>query len=109
MVDLVQIMTTIESAAAAENIADHLVEQRLAACVQVIGPVASTYRWQGTVEKTEEFMCLIKTRRDLVGAVEKSIRSLHSYDNPEVVVMPIQGGSADYLAWIEAETEPEGS
>src|SRR5688572_22335340 len=104
--DLVQMSTTTESAAEAQEIADHLVERRLAACVQVTGPVASTYRWQGNVERAEEFMCLIKTRRELTNDVEAAIRSLHSYDNPEIIVLPIEGGSSDYLTWIEAETEP---
>ena len=101
-----QMSTTTESATEAQEIADHLVEQRLAACVQVTGPVASTYRWQGNVERAEEFLCLIKTRRELANEVEAAIRSLHSYDNPEIVVVPIEGGSRDYLTWIEAETGP---
>ncbi len=101
---MVQMVTTTESAAEAQKIADHLVEHRLAACVQVTGPIASTYRWQGSVQRSEEFMCFIKTRRELTEAVETAVRSLHSYSNPEIVVVPIEGGSAEYLAWIEAET-----
>ena len=97
--------TTIASVAEAQAIADRLVEQRLAACVQVTGPLASTYRWQGTVERAEEYMCLIKTRRVLTNEVEAAIRDLHSYDNPEIIVVPIEGGSSDYLSWIEAETD----
>lgn len=96
--------TTTASAAEAQEIAEHLVEHRLAACVQVTGPVASTYRWQGHVERAEEFLCLIKTRRELTNEVEAAIRSLHSYDNPEIIVVPIEGGSSDYLTWIETET-----
>lgn len=96
--------TTTASAAEAQEIADHLVGQRLAACVQVTGPVSSTYRWQGNVEKADEFLCLIKTRRELAKEVEAAIRSLHSYDNPEIIVVPIEGGSSDYLGWIVAET-----
>lgn len=101
--------TTTESASEAQTIADHLVEQRLAACVQVSGPLTSTYRWKGSVERSEEFMCVIKTRRALVREVEVAVRSLHSYDNPEILVVPIQDGSPDYLAWIESETAPDES
>lgn len=96
--------TTTETSEQAQQIADHLVDRHLAACVQVIGPIASTYRWQGAVERAGEYMCVIKTRRALAGEVEAAIRALHSYDNPEIVVVAIEGGSADYLGWIEAET-----
>lgn len=96
--------TTTESSEEAQEIADHLVDHHLAACVQVIGPITSTYWWQGSVQKSQEFMCVIKTRKELVGDVGAAIRSLHSYDNPEVIAVPIEGGSADYLGWIEAET-----
>lgn len=99
--------TTTESVAEAQDIADHLVEQRLAACVQIAGPITSTYRWEGTVHASEEFMCFIKTRRDLIAEVEILVRSLHSYDNPEIIVLPIEGGSSPYLEWIRAETTPD--
>ena len=102
--DLVQISTTTDGAAQAQAIADHLVEHRLAACVQVLGPISSTYRWQGAVDKAEEFMLLIKTRRELADEVGAAIRTLHSYENPEVVVVAIEGGSDDYLGWVWAET-----
>lgn len=103
----VQMTTTTESAAEAQAIADHLVGHRLAACVQVCGPITSTYRWKGTVERSEEFMCVIKTHKELVREVEAAVRSLHSYDNPEILVVLISDGSTDYLAWIESETAPE--
>lgn len=96
--------TTTETALEAQAIADRLVERHLAACVQVVGPIASTYRWEGAVQRSEEFMCLIKTKRELAGAVEAAIQSLHPYDNPEIIATPIVGGSSDYLGWIESET-----
>ncbi|HWC13478.1 MAG TPA: divalent-cation tolerance protein CutA [Actinomycetota bacterium] len=105
--DFVQITTTTETAAEARKIADHLVEQRLAACVQVMGPITSTYRWQGSVERAEEFMCFVKTRCAMAAKVEAAIVSLHSYENPEIVVTPIEGGSSDYLAWVASETTPD--
>ena len=100
----VQMTTTTESEAEARAIADHLVERRLAACVQVTGPVTSTYRWEGTVQNSEEFMCFIKTRSELVTEVESAIRALHSYENPEIIVVGIEGGSSDYLRWVRTET-----
>lgn len=96
--------TTTETKAQAQAIAGHLVEQRLAACVQIVGPIASTYRWKDEVVSSEEFMCIVKTRTELAGEVETAIRSLHSYDNPEIVLTPIVGGSAEYLSWVVSET-----
>jgi periplasmic divalent cation tolerance protein len=102
--DLVQITTTTDSKASADAIAEHLVQRRLAACGQVLGPVTSTYRWDGKVERAEEFTCLVKTRAELIVLVEEAIRSLHPYEVPEIVAVPIVGGSADYLDWVAAET-----
>lgn len=102
--DVVQITTTTGSAVEAQRIADHLVDRRLAACVQVIGPVNSTYRWEGAVQRSEEFMCFVKTRRELSAQVEAAIRSLHSYENPEILIVAIEGGSPDYLGWVASET-----
>lgn len=99
--------TATDSIAEAERIAKHLVEGRLAACVQVTGPMTSTYRWEGTVQTSEEFMCVIKTRRQMVQDVEAAIRSLHSYENPEIIAVPIEAGSSEYLAWVASETQRE--
>ena len=88
----------------AATIARVLVERKLAACVQVQGPIVSTYRWRGAVETAEEWLCQIKSRADLYAAVEETIRSLHSYELPEIVVLPICGGSADYLRWLDENT-----
>lgn len=68
------------------------------------GPITSTYWWQGKLEIEEEWTCSAKTRRDLYEAVEKAIREVHPYDEPEVVALPISDGSKSYLAWIENET-----
>ena len=104
--NLIQVSTATDSAAAAQAIADHLVESRLAACVQVVGPVVSTYRWEGKVERAEEYLCLVKSRSELLSELEAAIRSLHSYDNPEIIAVPIVAGGAEYLRWVESETEP---
>ena len=76
------------------------VEEKLAACVNILGPCRSIYRWQGKVDSTGEVLMLIKTRADLVPEVETTIASLHSYQVPEVLVLPVFGGSHAYLAWL---------
>ena len=82
-------------------IAAALVEARLAACVQVVGPVRSTYRWEGRVESAEEWLCLAKTTAGLVDRAVDEIGRRHSYDTPEITVTPIVGGSVRYLGWID--------
>ena len=87
-----------------ERIAAALVEQRLAACVQIVGPVDSVYRWQGTVARAEEWLCIAKTRRERYDEVERAIRELHSYACPEIVATAIVAGSAGYLAWLAEQS-----
>jgi len=103
MADHVQVLTTAGSAEEAERIAAALVERRLAACVQTIGPVRSRYRWQGTIEEAEEWQCLAKTEASRYAEVEAAIRELHSYEEPEIVAVPIVAGSSGYLRWVSAE------
>lgn len=95
-----QVLTTAGSAEEAERISAALVERRLAACVQVAGPVRSRYRWRGEVETAAEWQCLAKTTRERYPEVEAAIRELHSYEEPEIVAMPIVAGSAGYLDWV---------
>lgn len=101
MSDLVQVLTTAGSEEEAGLIAELLVERRLAACVQVVGPITSRYRWQGAIEEEREWQCLAKTTRAAYEAVEAAIREVHSYDEPEIIATPIVVGSASYLDWIE--------
>jgi periplasmic divalent cation tolerance protein len=103
----VVVTTTIGSQEAAQQIAAALVERKLAACVQVSGPITSVYRWQGNVETDEEWLCAVKTLYYRFGAVEKTIRELHSYDEPEIIVTPIVYGSRGYLRWLAAEVRDE--
>jgi periplasmic divalent cation tolerance protein len=105
----IQVITTAASAAEAEAISTALVERRLAACVQVAGPIRSHYRWQGEVEEAEEWQCLAKTTRALYPKVEAAIRELHSYDEPEIVALPILAGSPGYLAWIDDNVGDQGT
>jgi periplasmic divalent cation tolerance protein len=100
MTEYAQVLTTVSSEEDALRIADDLVERRLAACVQIVGPILSRYRWQGEVEQAREWQCLVKTEAGLYEEVEAAIRVLHSYDEPEILATPIVAGSAGYLAWV---------
>ncbi len=100
-----QVFTTTDKKDAAETIARVLIEKKLAACVQIMGPVVSTYRWQGKIETTEEWLCFIKTREDLYGELENAIKEVHPYETPEIIALPIAGGSEDYLAWLNEEVK----
>jgi periplasmic divalent cation tolerance protein len=103
MTDAIQVVTTTGSKEEAEKIARALVARRLAACVQVGGPVASTYHWQGKVETSQEWLCVIKTLKSRWTALEAAIRELHSYDVPEILAFDVVAGSRDYLGWLAAE------
>lgn len=103
MPEHIQVLTTAGSEEEAGSIAEMLVERRLAACVQVVGPVVSRYRWQGAIEEGREWQCLAKTTRAAYESVEATIREVHSYDEPEIIATPIVAGSTGYLAWIENE------
>lgn len=95
------VLTTCPDEAMAETIARVLVEEGLAACVNVLPPMRSIYRWRGRVESAEELLLIIKARVDAYPAVEKRIQALHSYELPEVIAVPIANGLAAYLSWIE--------
>jgi periplasmic divalent cation tolerance protein len=102
----VVVLSTAGSRDEAERIAAALVEERLAACVNVVAPITSIYRWRGAVERAEEVLLVVKTRRAHATRVAARIRALHSYEVPEAIVLPIDGGAADYLAWVLEETGP---
>ncbi|MBV8206520.1 MAG: divalent-cation tolerance protein CutA [Acidobacteria bacterium] len=94
------ILTTAGSRAEAEKIASALVSERLAACVNIMGPVESHYRWKGKVEKAAELMLLVKTAAAVAAKTSARIRELHSYEAPEIVVLQIDGGDNLYLKWL---------
>lgn len=108
MTNSIQVFTTTARKQEAQQIAQTLVEERLAACVQILGPITSTYRWQGAVETSEEWLCLIKTRQELYLPLEAAIRRIHPYDVPEILAVPVVAGSESYLAWLKGETEIKG-
>lgn len=101
--DSVIVTTTAGSEAAARELAQDVVAARLGACAQVV-PVTSVYRWEGAVHIDPEWRVEIKTSADRAGALTAHLRERHPYDVPEIVVTPIVGGSAEYLAWVDAET-----
>jgi periplasmic divalent cation tolerance protein len=101
MKSYIQISTTTETIEQADKIAQHLVETKLAACVQITGPIKSIYRWKGKVETTDEWLCLIKTRAILYNKIEAAIKKLHSYETPEIIAVPIIKGSKEYLNWLD--------
>ena len=96
------VLSTAGSETEASHIARALVERGLAACVNVVPGVKSTYRWQGDVRTDAEFLLVVKTRRDRFDEVRAAIRELHSYELPEIVMLDIADGDAAYLAWIDA-------
>ena len=91
----------------AKKIGHHLVEDKLAACVQVSGPITSIYQWENKMEESQEWRCLIKTRKDLYPELEAAIRGNHPYDVPEIIALPLLTGSQDYLDWIDQVVKPE--
>ena len=103
------VLVTVPSRDDGEHIAEALVgEQQLAACVNIVGPIRSIYRWQGEICRDDEHLLLIKTTRTRYAALEARVKTLHSYDVPEVVALPIEMGSAAYLEWLRAMTGAPG-
>ena len=100
MTDVVLVWTTMPDDGRADELARALVEERLAACVNVHGPMVSTYRWKRRVERDAERQIVIKTTRDRVSALESRLRSLHPYELPEFLVVSVEGGSEAYLQWV---------
>jgi periplasmic divalent cation tolerance protein len=102
--EYIQVFTTVEKREDADRIASTVVNSRLAACAQILGPIHSTYWWMGKVEEAGEWLLMMKTRQDLFSALEKEIRTVHPYEVPEIIALPIVAGSESYLKWIEEET-----
>jgi periplasmic divalent cation tolerance protein len=100
------ILTNCPDETSADRIARALVEQRLAACVNRLAPVRSTYRWQGAVEQASEVPLLIKSTRERYAELEAAIRSMHPYSVPEIIAIPIVAGYSAYLRWVQDETQP---
>jgi periplasmic divalent cation tolerance protein len=105
MADYLQVLTTVDSAEDGATLARGIVEARLAACVQIVGPIRSVYWWENAVEDAQEWQLIIKTTAQRFPALEEHIKANHSYDTPEIIATPIEAGSAEYLNWVSAETK----
>lgn len=104
MPEILTVLTTVDSEAAARALAAGAVERRVAACAQISAPVTSVYRWEGAVHQDPEWQVLLKTGAARYDALEEYIREVHDYDVPEIIATPVVRGNADYLAWVEEET-----
>ncbi len=105
--DTLLVITTLPDAETARTLATQLVEQRVAACVNILAPCHSVYRWEGKVEDAEEVPLLIKTSAARYAALEAAIRACHPYELPEIVAVRIDRGLPDYLAWVAEETSAQ--
>jgi|SRR5271166_6562041 len=103
------IMTTVGLMEKAEQIAEALVDRRLAACVNIVGPIRSIYRWQGSVQREQEYLLLIKTTAERATALAAAFAELHPYELPEHVELTIEGGSVPYLEWLGAQVERDSN
>jgi len=103
MTEFLQVTTTVGTRQDAERIASELVDQRLAGCVQISGPILSTYRWQGEVETAEEWLCVAKTSDVQLAAIERLLSELHPYEVPELLATPIKAGGDAYLKWLKEQ------
>jgi periplasmic divalent cation tolerance protein len=101
------ILTTVGEKETADKIAAGLVERRLAACVNIVGPIQSVYRWQGKVETATEFLLIIKTTAEQASRLESVFKEIHPYELPEHVEVSVEGGSETYLDWIAGEVSTE--
>jgi len=98
------VLTNLPDRTSAISLGSHLIEQKLAACVNILSPCTSIYHWQGKTESTEEVPLLIKTREESYAALEQAIRTLHPYELPEIIHVPVTGGLPEYLQWVASET-----
>ena len=110
MTDKIVVLVTCGSVKEARKIARVLVEQRLAACVNILEvPVRSIYRWKGNIDSAKEVLLIIKSSLKRFATLQKAIRKLHSYDVPEIIALPIERGVGDYLAWLDESIRPPRS
>ena len=99
------VLTSLPDRAVAERLADELVAKKVAACVNILAPCRSVYRWKGAVQHDEEHPMLIKTTRERYAALEQVLRAGHPYELPEIIAVPIERGLPAYLEWVAGETQ----
>ncbi len=104
MTEFIQVSTSVDSEERADKIARRLLDERVASCVQVLGPIQSQYWWNGRNERAREWICFIKARARDYRRIEASIKKVHPYDAPEILAFPVLRGNAEYLNWIKRET-----
>ncbi len=104
MTEIISVITTGNGRDIIENIGKKLVEMRLAACAQVVGPIKSIYWWKGKMEEAEEWYCILKSRKDLYKKIEETIIELHPYEVPEIIAAGIDDALPEYVQWVEDET-----
>jgi periplasmic divalent cation tolerance protein len=108
MTDKVIVLSTCSSKEEALRIARGLVADRLAACVNLVEGALSVYQWQGSVQENQEVMLVVKSRRDLLGRLQERLASMHSYEVPEAIAIPVVDGLPAYLQWLDRELDPPG-
>jgi periplasmic divalent cation tolerance protein len=102
-----QVQTTTDSRAEAVELAQAAVELRLAACAQVAGPISTSYWWEDSIQRSEEWLVMLKLPDDRYDDLAEFLADRHSYDEPEIIAMPIVAGSPSYLEWLQDETRPQ--
>ncbi len=107
--DSLVVFSTAPDTEVAEALADHLVKERLAACVNLVGGVRSVYRWEGEVQHDPEVLLIVKTDQQHLELLIETLQNRHPYDCPEIIAMPIVGGSAGYLEWLTSSLDPESA
>ena len=106
MTDKIVVLSACDSEEQAAQVARALVDQRLAACVNIIPGARSIYRWKGQIEDTSEWLLVIKSRRDLMDGLRLAIGKIHAYEVPELLALPVVDGADNYIAWLDRELKP---
>jgi periplasmic divalent cation tolerance protein len=105
MTDYIQVFTTTDTKENARHISRTLLDRNLAACAQIVGPVTSLFWWENRINEEEEWLVIIKTKRNLYEELERSIRKVHKYEIPEILAIPVVSGSKSYLDWLDQEVK----
>ncbi|MDY6862081.1 MAG: divalent-cation tolerance protein CutA [Thermodesulfobacteriota bacterium] len=103
--EYIQVFVTTEKREDAEKIAGMLVRNRMAGCTQIVGPIVSQYWWKGNIEKAQEWLCFIKTKKNLYDKIENMVKEIHPYETPEIIALPIVDGSKEYFKWLDDEVK----
>ncbi|HEY4361839.1 MAG TPA: divalent-cation tolerance protein CutA [Bryobacteraceae bacterium] len=103
MTDKIVVLSSCDSEEHAAQLARHLVERKLAACVSIVAGTRSVYRWKGAIEDSAEWLLIIKSRRDLFHGLREELGKMHTYEVPEIIALPVVEGAENYLAWLDGE------